>query len=132
MPAAPEKRTNRRNMLIPKTGDRTRDFPRLFDFSVVICPPERRALREIVETAEVVRQNGHVYLLARVAGWRDATSTVKHCLVLPGRLRATWAAGCGVICEPMRAHACPRPNTVPYPRPRHLPLRQECQEINGL
>ena len=54
-------------MLIPKTGDPTKDIPRLFDFSEVICPPERRALREIVETAEVVRENGHTYLVARVS-----------------------------------------------------------------
>ncbi len=67
IPASPGRRTNRRNMLIPKTGDPTEDIPRLFDFSEVICPPERRALREIVETAEVVRQNGHVYLVARVS-----------------------------------------------------------------
>ncbi len=65
--AAPEKRVNKRHMLIPKTGDPTEHIPRLFDFSEVICPPERRALREIVETAEVVRENGHVYLLARVS-----------------------------------------------------------------
>jgi hypothetical protein len=37
------------------------------DYSTVICPPERRALREIVETAEVVRENGHIYLVARVS-----------------------------------------------------------------
>ena len=67
VPASPEKRTDRRNMLIPKTGDPTEHIPRLFDFSEVICPAERRALREIVETAEVVRQNGHVYLTARVS-----------------------------------------------------------------
>ena len=67
VPAGPEKRTDRRNMLIPKTGDPTEHIPRLFDFSEILCPPERRALREIVETAEVVRQNGHVYLTARVS-----------------------------------------------------------------
>ena len=67
VPAGPDKRVNKRNMLIPKTGDPTEHIPRLFDFSEVICPPERRALREIVETAEVVRQNGHVYLTARVS-----------------------------------------------------------------
>ena len=67
IPAAPEKRITKRAMLIPKTGDPTEHIPRLFDFSEVICPPERRALREIVETAEVVRQNGHVYLTARVS-----------------------------------------------------------------
>ncbi len=37
------------------------------DFSEVICPPERRALREIIETAEVVREGDHLYLLARVS-----------------------------------------------------------------
>ncbi len=67
VPANPQKRTDRRNMLIPKTGDPTEHIPRLFDFSEVICPAERRALREIVETAEVVRENGHVYLTARVS-----------------------------------------------------------------
>ncbi len=67
MPAGPEKRVTKRHMLIPKTGDPTEHIPRLFDFSEVICPAERRALREIVETAEVVRQNGHVYLTARVS-----------------------------------------------------------------
>ena len=67
VPASPEKRTDRRNMLIPKTGDPTESIPRLFDFSEVICPAERRALREIVETAEVVRENDHVVLVARVS-----------------------------------------------------------------
>ena len=67
VPASPGKRTDRRNMLIPKTGDPTEHIPRLFDFSEMICPAERRALREIVETAEVVRENGHTYLVARVS-----------------------------------------------------------------
>ena len=67
VPAGPEKRTDKRHMLIPKTGDSTEDIPRLFDFSEVICPAERRALREIVETAEVVHQDGHVYLTTRVS-----------------------------------------------------------------
>ena len=67
VPAGPEKRTTKRAMLIPKTGDRSRDILTLMDYSTIICPPERRALREIVETAEVVRQNGHVYLTARVS-----------------------------------------------------------------
>ncbi len=67
IPAGPEKRITKRHMLIPKTGDPTEHIPRLFDFSEVLCPPERRALREIVETAEVVRENGHVYLVARVS-----------------------------------------------------------------
>ncbi len=67
VPAGPEKRVSKRAMLIPKTGDPTEDIPRLFDFSEVICPPERRALREIVETAEVVREGNHVILVARVS-----------------------------------------------------------------
>ncbi len=70
VPAGPDKRVNKRAMLIPKTGDPTVDIPRLFDFFEVICPPERRALREIVETAEVVRENGHTYLVARVSADR--------------------------------------------------------------
>ncbi len=56
VPAAPEKRVNKRAMLIPKTGLTNATIPRLMDFSEVICPPERRALREIIETAEVVRE----------------------------------------------------------------------------
>ena len=67
VPAGPEKRVNKRAMLIPKTGDVTALIPTLLDFSEVICPPERRALREIVETAEVVREGDHLYLLARVS-----------------------------------------------------------------
>ncbi len=50
-------------MLIPKTGRPEDHIPTLWDYSTVICPAERRALREIVETAEVVRENGHVYLV---------------------------------------------------------------------
>ncbi len=67
VPAGPDTRVNKRAMLIPKTGLTNATIPRLMDFSETICPPERRALREIVETAEVVRQNGHVYLVARVS-----------------------------------------------------------------
>ncbi len=67
VPAGPDKRVNKRAMLIPKTGLTNATIPTLMDFSEAICPPERRALREIVETAEVVRQNGHVYLTARVS-----------------------------------------------------------------
>ena len=67
VPAAPEKRVNKRAMLIPKTGKPSDHLPTLMDFSEVICPPERRALREIVETAEVVREGDHLYLLARVS-----------------------------------------------------------------
>ncbi len=67
VPAGPEKRVNKRAMLIPKTGLTNATIPTLMDFSEVICPPERRALREIIETAEVVRENGHIYLVARVS-----------------------------------------------------------------
>ncbi len=67
MPASPEKRPNRRNMLLPKTGRRSDYIPALKDYSEILCPPERRALREIVETAEVVREKGHVILVARVS-----------------------------------------------------------------
>ncbi len=67
VPAGPDKRVNKRAMLIPKTGDVTAHIPTLMDFSEAICPPERRALREIVETAEVVREGDHLYLLARVS-----------------------------------------------------------------
>ena len=67
VPAGPEKRVNKGAMLIPKTGHVTDDIPRLMDFSEVICPAERRALREIVETAEVVKEGDHLYLVARVS-----------------------------------------------------------------
>ena len=67
IPASPEKRVDKRAMLIPKTGKPSDHLPTLMDFSEAICPPERRALREIVETAEVVREGGHLYLLARVS-----------------------------------------------------------------
>ncbi len=67
IPAGPEKRVNKRAMLIPKTGKPSDHLPTLMDFSEAICPPERRALREIVETAEVVREGDHLYLLARVS-----------------------------------------------------------------
>ena len=67
VPAGPEKRVSKRAMLIPKTGLTNATIPTLMDFSEAICPPERRALREIVETTEVVREGDHLYLLARVS-----------------------------------------------------------------
>ncbi len=67
VPAAPEKRVSKGAMLIPKTGHPSDHIPTLMDFSEVICPAERRALREIIETAEVVQENGHTYLIARVS-----------------------------------------------------------------
>ncbi len=67
VPAGPDKRVNKTAMLIPKTGQPSDHIPTLMDFSEVICPAERRALREIIETAEVVREGDHLYLLARVS-----------------------------------------------------------------
>ena len=67
VPAGPDKRVSKRAMLIPKTGHYSDHLPTLMDFSEVICPAERRALREIVETAEVVREGDHLYLAARVS-----------------------------------------------------------------
>ncbi len=67
VPAGPEKRVNKRAMLIPKTGHVADHITTLMDFSEVLCPPERRALREIIETAEVVREGDHLYLVARVS-----------------------------------------------------------------
>ena len=67
VPAAPAKRVNKRAMLFPKTGHPSNHIPTLMDFSEAIRPPERRALREIIETAEVVREGVHLYLLARVS-----------------------------------------------------------------
>ena len=67
VPAGPEKRVSKRAMLIPKMGFTNATIPTLMDFSEAICPPERRALREIVDTAEVVREGDHLYLLARVS-----------------------------------------------------------------
>ncbi len=67
VPAGPAKRVDKRHMLIPKTGCPEDHIHMIADFSKVLCPAERRALREIVETAEVVRENGHTYLVARVS-----------------------------------------------------------------
>ncbi len=67
VPAGPERRVNKRKMLIQKTGDPYQFLPRIMDYSEWLHPGERRALREIVETAEVVRENGRVYLVARVS-----------------------------------------------------------------
>ena len=67
VPAGPEKRVNKRAMLIPKTGKPSDHLPTLMDFSETICPPERRALREIIETAEVVKEGDHLVLVARVS-----------------------------------------------------------------
>ncbi len=65
--AGPEKRVNKRAMLIPKTVLTKATIPVLMDLSEVICPIERRALRDIVETAEVVKDGDHLVLVARVS-----------------------------------------------------------------
>ena len=67
VPAAPEKRVNKGAMLIPKTGRPFDHLPTATDLPAAVSPPERRALLEIVETAEVVRENSHIYLVARVS-----------------------------------------------------------------
>ena len=79
VPAGPDKRVNKRAMLIPKTGHVTDHIPTLMDFSEVICPAERRALREIVETAEVVREGAdhRRYLAGRQERHRDALAAKK-------------------------------------------------------
>ena len=66
-PAGPEKRPNRRNMLIPKMGRRSAHIPKLIDYSEILCPPERRAMREIVAVADVIHEDSHDYLVARVS-----------------------------------------------------------------
>ena len=77
VPAGPEKRVNKCAMLIPKTGLTNATIPTLMDFSEVICPAERRALREIVETAEVVREGDHLYAHQRFrASWSMARCTL--------------------------------------------------------
>ncbi len=65
IPATPEKRPNRRNMLIPKTGRPSDYLPTIMDFSD--APRENRVLKEICETGDLIQQNGHTYLVARVS-----------------------------------------------------------------
>ena len=60
VPAGNGKRVDKCAMLIPKTGRPSDHLPTLMDFSEAICPPERRDLREIVDTAEVVREGDHL------------------------------------------------------------------------
>ena len=102
VPAGPEKRVHKRHMLIPKTGCPEDHIPTLMDYSTVICPPERRALREIVETAEVVRENGHCRCWPLCAAFaRPAASSTK-------------CSCCARRKEPARAprwHCCARPPT---------------------
>ena len=71
-PATPQGRTDRRNMLIPKPRERSEFIPALPPRELSwlagnLGPAERRALREIAETGDLVKENGHTYLVARVS-----------------------------------------------------------------
>ncbi len=67
VPAGPEKRVDKRAMLIPKTGNPSDHLPTIYDFCD--APRERRVLREICETGDLIRENGHTYLVARVSSY---------------------------------------------------------------
>ena len=67
VPAGPAKRVHKRHMLIPKTGRRYEPNRAPMECSEDLAPPERRALREIVETAELVKENNRTYLVACVS-----------------------------------------------------------------
>ncbi len=140
IPAGPEKRVNKRAMLIPKTGDVTAHIPTLMDFSEVICPAERRALREIVETAEVVREGDHLYLLARVsAATLDSLATfetsredleegadaeqVNEDESNENALEWYWASGENPMIEDEREHDFPRERQK-YIKDRQQPGRE--------
>ena len=57
VPASLEKRVDKRNMLIPKTGHVDDHLPTVRVFSDM--PREKRILDEICETADLIRENGH-------------------------------------------------------------------------
>ena len=69
-PAGP-KRAVRRGMLIPKPRERATnpalDPTNLWWLAGQLGPPERLALREIVETGDIVFHNRHPYIVARVS-----------------------------------------------------------------
>ena len=67
VPAGPDKRVNKRAMLIPKTGQPSDYLPTIMDFSD--APRERRVLREICETGDLIQRNGQTYLVARVSSY---------------------------------------------------------------
>ncbi len=61
-----------KHMLLPKPRERTEFIPAMEGhwlswLAGKLGPPERRALREIVETGDLVKENGHTYLIARVS-----------------------------------------------------------------
>ncbi len=69
VPALNGGRVPESQMLIPKPKPREENPVHIRDALLVgeLAPPERRALREIVETAEVVSEGRHRYLVARVS-----------------------------------------------------------------
>ncbi len=75
VPAGPEKRVNKRHMLIPKATPRAEFIPALPDDALswlasTLGPPERRAMREIVQRGDLAEVDGQSYLVAPVS---DAT-----------------------------------------------------------
>ncbi len=58
---------NKRARLIPKTGNPSDYLPTIRDFSD--APRERRVLREICETGDLIQRNGHTYLVACVSSY---------------------------------------------------------------
>ncbi len=75
VPAGPKGRTDRRTMLLPKNSPRPEFIPALpaAELSWLagkLGPPERRALREIVEGGDPADVGGTLYLVAQVS---DAT-----------------------------------------------------------
>ena len=72
VPAGPVGRVNSRAMLIPKPRRRDEFVPGLTEDSLSLLagklgPQDRRALREITETGDLVTEGRHTYLIARVS-----------------------------------------------------------------
>ncbi len=71
-PASPKGRTDRRNMLLSKPRERSVFIPALPESQLSwlagkLGPVERRALREICETGDLIEQDGKKFLVARVS-----------------------------------------------------------------
>ena len=61
-----------KHMLLPKPRERSEFIPAMEGhwlswLAGKLGPPERRALREIVETGDLVKENGHTYIVARLS-----------------------------------------------------------------
>ncbi len=72
VPAGPDRRVPVKNMLLPKPRERSEFIPAMEGhwlswLAGKLGPPERRALREIVETGDLVKENGHTYIVARLS-----------------------------------------------------------------